>query len=207
MNAVEVVLRYMDGTMEAEEFEDILYKNSQMQAFLSDPSFDWISTGYSFRSTNVYEYLIGLDYSRLSQKLNSIGALELLLKHKKIEHREDNRYGELHGLLLDSMPGYIQMDINTNSEFFRNQISPIVEKDMTKTEKKKQIREKFKALFQYQSKPPRWIQGSEWPMNGDIPLFFVGQMELKHDTFHDNGAVYVFLNTENGEIETLTQFY
>jgi len=207
MEAVEVVLRYMDGTIEADEFEEILYKNPEMEKFLCDPSFDWQSLRYCFRSTNVYEYLIGLNYSRLGDKYNSIGALRRLLDYKKIEYIDDDRYGKLFRLMLDSMPRYIDMDINTDSDFFRNQISPIIAKEMAKAETKKQIREKFKSLFLYQSKPPRWIQGSEWLMKGDVPLFFVGQVELKHDSFHDNGAVYIFLDTESGEIETVQQFY
>jgi len=212
MKAINIILQYVEGEIEATEFSNALYTNPKVQELLCDPSISWQGTfltsavmGYSY--ANVYDYLIELDYSRFGGKYDAVGALELFLQKKEVSYSKDDRYGELFRLMLDSMPGYIDMDINTDSDFFRNQISPIIAKEITKAEKKKQIREKFKMLFQYQSKPPRWIQGSDWLMKGDVPLFFVGQMELKHDSFHDNGAVYIFLDTESGKIETVQQFY
>ena len=69
------------------------------------------------------------------------------------------------------------------------------------------MRSNCDKYFKYQTKPPTWIQNPEWIIKNETPLFFVGQIKLNHPAFHDEGAVYVFLDTETGEIETVMQFF
>jgi len=207
MNTQNIILQFLTGKVDVTTFSDALYNDSDLEELLRDPSLTWHDS-FIGKYGDIFDYLIKLNYSRLGDIVNAIGVLELFLKKKEFTGVTiDQTYYNLHGLMLDSMPGYLNMDINVNSTFFQNQISSIIEKEITKAEKKKQIREKFKSLFQYQSKPPRWIQSPEWLMKDDLPLFFVGQVELKHDSFHDNGAVYIFLDTASGGIETVQQFY
>jgi len=207
MNPLDTVLQFVTGEIDAQAFSDSLYNNTELETLLRDPALTWRDS-YVGNYGDIFDFLIQLNYSRLGDIVNAISVLELFLKKKEITGVTiDQTYYDLHGLMLDSMPAYLNMDINVNSDVFINNIAPIIDQEITKAEKKKQIREKFKSLFQYQTKPPRWIQSPNWLMKGDVPLFFVGQVELKHDSFHDNGAVYIFLDTESGEIKTVQQFY
>lgn len=63
-------------------------------------------------------------------------------------------------------------------------------------------------FFKYQTKPPQWIQNPNWPIRKEKPLFFLGQMEIKKSALlHDEGKVYLFIDPETGNIETVKQFY
>jgi hypothetical protein len=216
---LDTVLQFLAGEIEPSTFVEALYNDGELEKFLRDNSVSWkeaigkeIGNAGADLYEDAYDYLIQLDFSRLGGILNSFQPLEIFLQIKGITYTSVcERYSELYRLMLDSQPAYIDSDANINSEFFQKHILPIVNAEITKAEKKKQIREKYKEAYIYQSKPPRWIQGSEWIEKDGVPLFFVGHLELKHEalheTFHDDGAVYIFLDTETGKIETVEQFY
>jgi hypothetical protein len=42
-----------------------------------------------------------------------------------------------------------------------------------------------------------------WIVKNDKPMFFIGQLELNNEISHDTSAVYIFLDQETGEIETV----
>ena len=207
MNPLDTALQFLSGEMTVKVFENALYHDKDLEAFFRDPSINWHDT-YVAHSGNIYDFLILQNFSRLGDIYNVFGAVELFLEKKGITYITiSKKYSDLYDLMLDSQPRYIDADIDINSEFFLKHISPIVNGNLTKTEKKKQIREKYKTLFQYQSKPPKWIQGAEWIVKDGVPLFFVEQKKLKGKDYHDDGAVYIFRDTKTGEIETIEQFY
>lgn len=214
MKPIDIILQFLAGEMDVSTFADALYNDGDLERFLRAPSVNWkeafverIGNCGAHLYEDAYDYLIQLNLSRLGDVVNAFEPLEILLQKKEISYVRSEKYRDLFRLLLDSQPAYIDSDTNISSDFFKQQILPIANAEITKTEKKKQIREKYKAAFKYQSKPPRWIQGAEWIEKNGVPLFFVGQVELKHEIFHDIGAVYIFLDTDTGEIETITQFY
>ncbi|MCL1992358.1 MAG: hypothetical protein FWG66_05375 [Spirochaetes bacterium] len=208
MDAKETVLQFVAGKIDAKAFTDALYAEPLMEEFLGDPSVDWHGTFVGRSAANLHHYLLELDFSRTSDKMDALEALELFLEKKGIPYSKDTeaeaRYGLLHDLMLDTEPSYLDVGY----DFFEKHIAPADIK-MPKAELKKTARENYGKFFKYQTKPPSWIQGPEWPVKGETPLFFVGQLQLKlnHEAFHDEGAVYVFLDIANGEIETVRQFY
>jgi hypothetical protein len=211
MNPMNSIIQFATGKMSVEKFSALIHEaletKNDLEKLLRDPAISWRDS-YIGDYGDILDYLIQLDYSRLGGIVDAIGAISDFLKKKNLEVQADQSYRDLYRLLLDSSPTYCSYDSpDLNSDFFKNEIAPIVNQEITNAEKKKQIREKLKSCFKYQTKPPRWIQGDNWLMSGDKPLFFVGQMPLKHEAFHDDGAVYIFLNPETGEIKTVTQFY
>ena len=113
-----------------------------------------------------------------------------------------NKHNELYDLILTTQPKYIDID----SSFFEKFILP-ENRNLSKTELKQLIKDNFNKYFKYQNKPPKWIQNPAWIIRDDKPLYFIGQLELKNDIFHDNGFVYIFANTKTGEIESVKQLY
>ena len=134
--------------------------------------------------------------------MNAVNALELFLQQKGIPYSKNDKHFELHKLMLDTQPKYLDVD----SAFFEKNILP-ADKNVSKTELKNSIRENYKKHFKYQTRPPIWVQKPEWVIKNDKPLFFVGQLNLNHETIHDEGTVYVFLDVETGNIETVKQFH
>jgi len=202
--ALDIIIQFVEGKMTVEEFQKELQTNSGLIEILSE---NIAEASAHLTRDSLYDYIKRCNTNTLGGLVDILGELRKFLVTQQVTFKFNEEPRNLFGLMLDSMPAYLDMDVDVNSTFFINQIVPIIEQEITKTEKKKQIREKFKSLFQYQSKPPRWIQSPEWLTKGDTPLFFVGQVDLKHSSFHDNGAVYVFLDTKSGEIKTVQQFY
>ena len=199
MNTIEILLQFVAGEISLKEFEHELYTNKEMEELLCDKSINWSGT---YISTNLYDYLIELNYSRIESKVNAIGALELFFQEKGIEYVASKKHSEIYNLFSSTQPKYIDIE----SVFFEKFILPL-DKDLSKSELKQYIRENYEKYFKYQSKPPKWIQNPQWIIKNDKPLFFIGQLELKNEAFHDNGFIYAFLDTETGEVETVKQFY
>ena len=202
VGAIEIILRFVAGEIDTATFENALYSDLALEELLRDPSMNWSGTYIVSQVTDLYEFLIMQNYSRLGDKVNAIGALELFLQKKDIEYSKDNANLKLHSLMLNTQPKYIDVD----SAFFEKYILPS-DRNMTKVELKKTIRENYSKHFKYQTKPPTWLQNPAWIMKNGKPLFFVGQLKLINDIFHDDGAIYVFLDTDTGEIETVKQFF
>ena len=201
MDAMETLLKFVSGELDKASFKDALYYNPAVEELLSDPTVNWNGT-YVDAFLNLYCYLLEQDYDRAGEIGDAIDAVELFLQKKGIEYTRKPKGLDIYGFMLDSQPSYIDCD----SKFFEKHIMP-KNRDMPKAELKKATRENFNAYFKYQSKPPKWIQNPAWPIRGDKPLFFVGQIELKNDALHDDGMVYVFFDSVSGEIETVTQLY
>lgn len=191
----------MEGKITVQEFENELYTNTELEDLLRQ-STDWSGTYIGDAAANLYDYLIMLDYSGMDGQINAIGALKLYLTRKGIIYPETNKYSECYDLVLASQPKYLDVD----TQFIEKYILP-ADKNLSKTELKKVIRTNFEQFFRFQSKPPRWLQSPAWIIKEEKPLFFIGQLELKSKLFHDDGMVYIFLNKETGEIETVKQFY
>ena len=202
VGATEIILQFIAGEIDTATFENALYSDPALEELLRDPSINWSGTYIVSQVTDLYEYLIMQNYSRLDDKVNVIGALELFLQKKGIKYSKGDANLELYGLMLDTQPKYIDV----NSAFFEKHILPS-DRNMTKAELKKTIRENYIKHFKYQTKPPLWLQNPDWIIKNDKPLFFIGQLKLVNDIFHDDGAVYVFLDAETGDIETVKQFY
>ena len=127
-------------------------------------------------------------------------AIKLYLQKKEIAFTYSNKTKINYNIFLTALPRWL----NAPSEYF----SAILDNDsLSKAEKKEQIKAQVKKDFRCLKKPPKWIQDYNWPISNGKPLVFVGQLELDIEIFHDKGAVYVFLNTDTGEIETVKQFY
>jgi hypothetical protein len=198
---IEIILNFVSGDMNMKDFENELYTNSKLEEVLRDPSLNWSGTYISNIATNIYDYLICLNYSRAEGRLDAVEAVKLFLDAQKISYTETKEYQKLFDLLLSTQPKYLDID----SQFFEKYILP---KDFkgSQPELKQIIKNNFNKYFRFQTKPPKWLQNPQWIIKDDKPLFFLGQLDIKHKIFHDNGVVYVFMD-DRGEIETIKQFY
>jgi hypothetical protein len=200
--SIKILQKFVAGELSVKEFENELYTNSELEKILRDPSVNWSGTYVAAVAANLYDYLIALDYSRVESAVNAIGALELFFKKKNIDYSISKKHSEIYNLMLVTQPKYLDID----SKFFEKYILPN-DKNLSKAALTQAIKNNFNQYFKFQSKPPKWLQNQQWLIKKGKPLYFVGQLELKQESFHDNGVVYVFLNTETGEIETIKQFY
>lgn len=132
--------------------------------------------------------------------------IDRFLTLAQIAYQPVQRYSSLYSLVLSALPSYIDppLDFITTHMMLWEQLNG----PLPKAEKKKQLNTKAKELFQYQDKPPRWIQGAQWPIRQNKPLVFIGQLKLSAPAlFHDHGAVYVFFDPASGIFEQIEQFH
>ena len=198
---MEILLKFIAGEITVHNFENELYTNPELEELLRK-STDWNGTYVGQFVDNLYDYLIILNYSRTDDIIKAIDALEIFFTKQGVSCTKTNKYNDFYSLTFAAQPKYLMVD----TQFVEKYILPS-ESNLTKAEQKKVVRSNFEKYFRFQNKPPRWIQNPNWIIKDDKPLLFVGQLDLKSELFHDNGAVYVFLNEESGEIETIKQFY
>ena len=65
----------------------------------------------------------------------------------------------------------------------------------------------IESAFRCVGSSPDWIQNPDWLIDSGRPMWFLGQLEIPADKglFHDDAAVYVFLNSETGVVRGVTQ--
>lgn len=198
---IKILKNFTEGTISDKEFEKQLFENSKLEALLSDETLNWHGTYLA--KTNPYLYLLELKIQSIEGRLNAQGVAELFLTKKGVEFAPHEKYSDDYDLILSSQPKYIDADM----AFIEKHILP-KDRTQTQTALKSTIKKRFDELFKFQAKPPKWIQNPEWLIVNEKPLFFLGQIEIKKcGLFHDDGAVYLFVDQETKEIKTVKQFY
>ena len=80
---------------------------------------------------------------------------------------------------------------------------------MSKSAKKKIVREEIRKLFKRQTKGyPRWVQSPEWPIGiNNKPMTFVKQVNCKAKSEHDDYSEYYFIDEETSNEKIVRQYY
>ena len=135
--------------------------------------------------------------------MNAVGGQTQFMDRRGIPYeRVTDEYKRLFEFVLDVQPEWLDVD----SEFLKRTVMDKAPPDLGKMAAKKWARERLREMFRCAAKPPRWVQSPAWPMRGDRPLVFMGQVTVE-DYFHDRAVLYVFHDPETGEFETLAQVY
>ena len=86
--------------------------------------------------------------------------------------------------------------------FIEKEIFSKLPLNISKTEKKKFIKNRFKELFHIEwNKYPRWIQSAEWPIRNDTPCKYIKQRKIGEK------IQYIFQDINSGEKILIEQFY
>jgi hypothetical protein len=71
------------------------------------------------------------------------------------------------------------------------------------------ITEILETSFISLKEPPRWVQGSEWPIDAGQPMIFAGQIDIKDEgkgIYHDHTTLFVFINERTEPKVIIQQF-
>jgi hypothetical protein len=179
----------LDAALAAEEMKLLL-------AVFEDPRYPAL--------TNHYRRLHNKqDRTSLGGLVNSEGIIEDFLQKADVSFHPAKRFGSLYSLILKAVPGYLDPPL----EFMIEKVVPS-DGALSDTQKKKLIKERLKEYFKFVEKPPKWIQGPDWPIRDGKPLVFVGQLPIDTpELFHDKGAAYLFYDPAKGDFETVAQFH
>lgn len=200
MDSINFIKAYVEGSVSPADLEQAVFNDVELQKTLEDDSLDWSGT---YIDTNPYDYLCINNITSISGRMNAQGVLQLFLDKKGKEYNSFAKYANDYELVLDCQPKYIDADVGFIEKHILN-----VDGSKSKAQIKKEIKNRFRDLFQSQKKPPRWIQSPQWPIVDEKPLFFMGQIVIKDCQFyHDDGEMYIFINPEHMEEVVIKQFY
>jgi hypothetical protein len=184
------------GQLSPKAFETLLAENGKLEHILKmEAPIPPFSTSSAY---NLYQYLIELDYSKLQHILNAQDAMTAFVKRRDESFSGNSELQTWMKHLSRSLPKWLTIDAGYLDTLRRESIGLIGQK--LENWLKREIIVRFKSV----SKPPKWLQSPSWPVEHGVPLIFLGQVSAGA-YFHDETAVYVFLNPKTGNILTITQ--
>ncbi len=193
MNKEKQILKdYAEGEITTAEFWEFYKTSPKLQKILLKDKYigknSWFTPGFIEKHFNIDDAFERFGLYEL------IRAGFLRQKKKYNFYNEDEEYVSL---INKIQPKYV--DIRNQS--FWDKVLSSVWADIKKTERIKLLKEETKKLFPYETKPPRWIQSPEWPIEENKPLKFIKQAKI------DDGFKYYFINEDTQQTKIIEQYY
>jgi hypothetical protein len=195
MNSQDKVVAFVEGSMSPKDFLGSLTTDKDLEKYLVDSP---VIPPYSTTEGDLYYYLLGLDLNDLNNAVDAKDALSQLLEAKGVAHTTDESGSEFSSLLAKVAPKWLDIHGDYASHL-QHQIGKKSGKEAEAWLKEYLVKE-----FRFVSKPPKWLQTAIWPMNGNHPLVFVGQLDTSR-LRHDDSQVYVFFDHQSGTFTTIAQ--
>jgi hypothetical protein len=195
-SAIDTVIGFVEGRVQAEDFERALQQVPEVEALLAD---DPDLPPHSYVGSSVFLFLLQLDLADPGGLLSAQGALSEWLTRHSISHSRSMEPQDFYDLLLAAQPGWLDVD----AKWLQDELV-VKSGGLTGDALKTWLHTQLIKRFRYVSEPPDWIQSPSWPISANGPLVFLGQVEvLKY--FHDEAAAYVFHDPVSGECTTVIQ--
>ena len=194
---IQEFVDFVEGRMSFDEFHRNYETNHDYKKILDDKK---PNEKDIYRKNDTINQ--SLHYHKWSTTLGKLGVHHYILRYLQyynISVCPTTYYQEEHNFKLSIQPNYV----NLNEEFLNNVIAS-APSELTLIGKKKWLKEKIKSIFQYDSKPPKWIQDSEWPIVDGKTLVFKSQTK---ENINDERVYYTFYSPETKEEKVIIQFY
>lgn len=221
-NVKQFVFDYLEGRVSPETFMDKCW---------SDPTvFEWLQSivpkdkkveTYTFTADYIPSFDKYIPYivkdeiediwnrrgsSYLGKQLNTFDEISRLILEAfpNLDIKLDTSVEEKFDFMLVACPDYLySIDVGSSGIF--EKLFDELPKEMSKTKRIKEFRERIKAMFYVEGhKYPRWIQGSEWPLSkSGKPTKFIRQESI----LKGEGSKYYFLDVDTGEEIEIIQAY
>jgi hypothetical protein len=194
-DAIVKVKAFVEGDLLPKQFEQLVYSDKAIEQLArTAPAIP----PYSGGSSDLYDYLINVDFSKPSHLLNAQDALSRLLDLAHITHKKSKVIATNFELLGAVQPKWLDIP----EDYFAALLDE--GRGLKGSELKVWLKAEILRRFKVVSKPPKWLQSPAWPLQQGEPLTFVGQLSVG-EILHDTAAVYVFLNPSTREVCTVLQ--
>jgi len=193
--ALDIIVQFVEGKIEIEEFRKHLEKNEGLVKVLQS------GTGYSTLG-NLYECITrkGVnDIDSLIGLVNVLGFLEFFLKDKGISFDPifKKKLISLRDLIHDIQPSWLDLPGWYMDKMLKQS------EDKSKSELKASLKAQILEDFKF-TKKPRWIQSPNWLFVNERPLFFIGQIDISN-VRHDSSQLYIFLDEKTNQFHFTEQ--
>ncbi|MCL2152417.1 MAG: hypothetical protein FWH57_05580 [Oscillospiraceae bacterium] len=193
--SLDIIVQFVERKIPTEEFIEKLYNNEELERVLSE---NIVLSPFTYLGETAYLYLLNQDLNTPGGLLNSLSALEEFLQKKHIAFTKNNEASKLYSLLLKVQPNWIDIP-----NWYMKKLQEISD-DKKGKDLESFLKEKIRQDFRYSKKPPKWLQSAQWLYRKEIPLLFVGQMDIT-EIRHDTAQLYIFYDEINNEFHFIEQ--
>jgi hypothetical protein len=196
--ALSDIRSFVAGDISPTEFRERLYSDHEFESFLAnDPNLPI----HGYVKGSVYQFLLEQDFEDPGDILSAQGALVEFMDRNRIDYTKTDRYEQLFDMILKAQPAWL----GAPAKFVQEKMLPEAG-NLEGKALQTWLKDAFRKRFKFAKKPPKWIQGANWPINENGPLVFLGQFDV-NDYFHDAASVYVFHDPVKGTCETIIQVF
>lgn len=193
MKIEDVLIAFVEGSMDILEFERFFFLSNEMEPFLK--AIDSIPEYVD--EVDLYQYLIRRNFKSPGDAVTIHSLFAWILEQLGVPCKPTKHYERLYDVLLKVQPKWLDVPSEYLSQFGK------AFQEMSKGEFKKFVSERLRNDFCYEKTPPKWIQNPTWPMANGVPLKFLDQKKI--DSQHDETWCYRFSNGKTGEIISIFQ--
>jgi hypothetical protein len=194
MSKLDLIVDFVEGKISTDDFQRYLHTDKELEDILSE---DAKILPYT-KDSNIYIYLLQIDFQSPGGRLNSQEALCKFLDAKGIAHTKDETRKRIFSILLRAQPRWLDIP-----EFYLKEIFP-PDMDRKQDEIISYAKNKIGEKFTFIDKPPKWLQSPRWMFKNGHPLTFIGQIDIGKIR-HDETQLYIFYDDRSKEFFTLEQ--
>lgn len=194
MSGVDIIKQFVEGRISPGAFEQHLHADTALQALLEGER----NLPTYVAEPDLYLYLISQDYQSLEGIYNVQILLSECLDRQGVAHVVDNRHQHRFTLALKAQPKWVSLPSVYIDRFMAGHDA--LDPKALQSALKEAIKRDFRCL----KAPPKWLQAPEWPMAHDMPMVFVGQLDIS-GLGHDVGQAYLFFDAQQQRFHTVSQ--
>ena len=155
-NTVKILVDFVEGKISIKDFKFQFDNNPMVKKVLEDdpqyPKNRTYSEYFSKKPKNTTQYLEMKKWTKISDQLNTWGAVENFLLRQNYSFEPTKYYIDKFDFLLDIQPSWVEIE---DDEFLINRIITKMPKNLqAKRDKIKWCKDEIKKLFKYVKSPP-----------------------------------------------------
>jgi hypothetical protein len=192
---VKLCLDFVEGKILLNKFISLLRNDSCFKDFYD------INKKFKFYMYPL-EQVYNIDFDSTTSIIMTYNRIMNFLYDGKISFNTDKNDEYNNAIMYTNiLPSYIYIpSINEIHKY----VFDILEQNISRDKKIILGKKRFKSIFKYKTRPPRWVQVPAWPIVNDIPLLFLYQKDDPDDFDKVN---YYFYNQETQEKVVFSDFY
>lgn len=195
--AIKIMTEFVEGRMSIQDFKYQWDNNPIIiKTFANYPNRPYkMNCGYDYIG-----YISSFDINKRGDALNFHGFIREFLELNGYPCTPTDYYDKRYEFILKIQPNWLDI---YDEDFLEKQIISQIPEGLSEPKTIAWCKARIKELFRYDDKPPRWVQGAEWPIKNGKPLVFRNQVRVKGDDYR---VLYYFYDPETGEEEIVEQF-
>jgi len=194
MSGVDIIKQFVEGRISPGAFEQHLHTDTSLQALLEGER----NLPTYVAEPDLYLCLISQDYQSLEGIYNVQTLLSEWLDRQGLAHLVDNSHQHRFTLALKAQPKWVSLPSVYIDRFMAGHGA--LDPRALQSALKEAIKRDFRCL----KAPPKWLQAPEWPLADDMPMVFVGQLDIS-GLGHGVGQAYLFFDAQQQRFHTVSQ--